>query len=101
MAPVLRVLTDGQTYRPREVLTAAADQMGVTAEQRSIFINSGQEQWLNRGNWALSYLTRAGATERPARGLYRITEAGRTLLTRFPDGITERELRTVPGYESP
>lgn len=101
MVPVLRVLTDDQTYTPRAVLTAAADQMGVTEEQLSVIINSGQEQWFNRGNWALSYLTRAGATERPARGLYRITEAGRTLLTRFPGGITERELRTVPGYESP
>lgn len=101
MAPVLHVLSDGEVYTPREVIDAAASKMGVTAEQKAIQISSGQDQWMNRGNWALSYLTRAGATERPARGQYRITDIGRTLLARFPDGFSEPDLRTVPGYESP
>ncbi|GAA4766663.1 restriction endonuclease [Citricoccus nitrophenolicus] len=101
MAPVLRALSDGLVYKPREAITAAADLMGVSEEQRSVLIASGQEQWINRGNWALSYLTRAGATERPGRAQYRITDVGRDLLARFPDGITERDLRIIPGYETP
>ena len=101
MSPVLQVLSDGEVYTPREVIDAAAARMGVTAEQKAIQISSGQEQWMNRGNGALSYLTRAGASERPARGQHRITDIGRTLLARFPDGFTEPGLRTVPGYESP
>lgn len=101
MVPALKTLSDGETRRSRDVITAAADVLGVVEEQRSILMSSGQEQWINRGGWALSYLTRAGAAERPSRGHYRITDVGRKLLADFPESITERDLRSVPGYESP
>ena len=97
MAPSLRILTDGQIHRTREIVEAAAELLGVTEEQRQILIPSGQEQWVNRGNWALSYLARAGATERPSRGRYRITDVGRQLLSSHPDGITEKDLRALSG----
>lgn len=97
MAPSLRVLTDGEVHRTRQIVEAAADLLGVTAEQRQILIPSGQEQYRNRGNWALSYLSRVGAAERPTRGNYRITEVGRKLLADHPDGITERHLRALSG----
>lgn len=101
MVPSLRVLADGEVRRTREIVTAAADLLNVTADERAIVIPSGQEQWVNRGNWALSYLARAGAVERPSRGRYLITEVGRRLLTQHPAGMTEKDLRNVPGYESP
>lgn len=88
-------------HRTRAIVNAAADDLGVTPEQREELIPSGQPRYQNRGNWALSYLNRAGATERPVRGQYRITELGRDLLARHPDGIRERDLRTLPGYKSP
>lgn len=101
MVPSLRVLADGEVRRTREIVAAAADLLNVTADERAIVIPSGQEQWVNRGNWALSYLARAGAVERPSRGRYLITEVGRGLLAQHPDGMTEKDLRNVPGYESP
>lgn len=101
MVPALRVLTDGQVHRSRDIVEAAADAMGVTQEQRVEMIPSGQARYQNRGNWALSYLARAGAVERPVRGRYRITEVGRALLAQFPGGITELDLHSVPGYVSP
>lgn len=97
MAPSLRVLSDGGIHRTRPIVEAAADMLGVTQEQREILIPSGQEQWVNRGNWALSYLARAGAAERPSRGRYRITDVGRELLAVHPDGITEKDLRALSG----
>lgn len=100
MAPCLRVLSDGEVHRTRPIVQAAADLLGVTADQREILIPSGQEQWVNRGNWALSYLARAGAAERPSRGRYRITDVGRKLLAEHPDGITERHLRALSGDEN-
>lgn len=101
MIPSLKVLLDEQVRRTREVVAAAADVLEVTQEHRAILIPSGQEQWMNRANWALSYLARAGAVERPSRGHYRITEIGKQLLSTHPDGMTEKDLRRVPGYESP
>ena len=100
MAPCLRVLSDGEVHRTRPIVEGAADLLGVTDEQRAILIPSGQEQWANRGNWALSYLARSGAAERPSRGRYRITEAGRALLQEHPEGITEKHLRALSGDEN-
>ena len=54
MAPSLQVLTDGEIRRTREIVDAAADLLTVTDEQRQIVIPSGQQQYVNRGNWALS-----------------------------------------------
>lgn len=100
MAPCLRVLADGEVHRTRPIVEAAAGLLGVTEEQRQILIPSGQEQWANRGNWALSYLARSGAAERPSRGRYVITEAGRKLLADHPEGITEKHLRALSGDDN-
>ena len=97
MAPSLRVLTDGEVHRAREIVKASADLLGLTAEQREILIPSGMEQYRNRGLWALSYLARVDAVERPTRGHYRITDVGRQLLANHPDGITEKHLRALSG----
>lgn len=97
MAPTLRVLLDGEIHRNRRIVEGAADLLVLTDEQRQIAIPSGQDQWVNRGNWALSYLNRVGAIERTSRAHYRITEIGRQLLAEHPDGITERDLRALSG----
>ncbi|QGH69321.1 restriction endonuclease [Pseudactinotalea sp. HY158] len=97
MAPSLRVLAGGEVHRGRDIVAAAADLLDLSGEHRAVVIPSGQEQYRNRGNWALSYLARAGAVERPARGHYRITEVGRRLLADHPGGITERHLRALSG----
>ncbi|HLS32595.1 MAG TPA: restriction endonuclease [Brevibacterium sp.] len=101
MIPALHVLVDGQMRRTREIVDRAADLLQLSETDRAVLIPSGQEQWKNRGNWALSYLARAGAVERPSRGRYVITEVGRGLLEAHPNGMTEKDLRSVPGYDSP
>ena len=101
MIPTLHVLVDGQVRRSREIVARAADLLQLSETDRAVLIPSGQEQWKNRGNWALSYLARAGAVERPSRGRYVITEVGRELLEAHPGGMTEKDLRSVPGYDSP
>lgn len=97
MAPCLRALEDGQVRRTREIVEQAAAYLGLTEDTKAILIPSGQEQWVNRGNWAPSYLARATAAERTARGRYRITDLGRKLLADHPDGITEKHLRALSG----
>lgn len=97
MAPSLQFLLDGEIRRNREIIQAASHTLNLTEEQRQITIPSGQEQWVNRGGWALSYLTRAGAIERTSRAHYRITDVGRQLLAANPTGITERHLRELAG----
>lgn len=100
MAPALRVLSDGEVRRARDICEASADLLGVTEDARVEFIPSGQPRYVNRSNWALSYLARAGAVERPSRGRYRITRAGRALLEAHPDDIVEVHLRELPDYDA-
>lgn len=97
MAPALQVLLDGEVHRARDICTSAADLLGVSAEKRLETIPSGQQRYRNRANWALSYLYRAGAAERPVRGHYRITDAGRKLCADHPDGIKEKDLASLDG----
>lgn len=100
MAPSLRFLSDGQTRRAREVREAVAEHFQLSISARQELISSGQRRWENRANWALSYLGRYGAADRPIRGSYRITEAGRALLARHPEGITARHLEVELGLVS-
>lgn len=95
MAPVLRLLLDGQVRNRRECHGLVADAMGLTEEQRTELLNSGHVKYRNRIGWAMSYLTRVGALDRPTRGNYSITNVGRQLLAQHPDGITESDLRLI------
>lgn len=93
MAPVLRVLLDGQVRKSRELYALVADAVGLTEDDRKELVGSGQAKFENRIGWANSYLNRVGALERPSRGHYTISDAGRQLLSRRPDAITEADLR--------
>ena len=98
MVPVLEVLLDGETRRLRDLYGLVADHVGLTADERAEVISSGMLRHHDRIGWAASDLARAKAVERPSRGLYRITDVGRALLHEYPQGITQKELRTIPAY---
>jgi len=100
MAPCLAVLSDGAVHARRPIVDEAADRLGLTESERQLQVPSGGRQYVNRGSWALSYLARVGAVERPSRGRYQITDVGRTLLAEHPQGITEKHLRALSGDEN-
>lgn len=98
MAPVLRALLDGRPVKRRELYEVVAADVGITDEQRAELLASGQVKFENRIGWATSYLNRVGALQRPERATYRVTEEGRALLARHPEGIEERHLgELTPG----
>ena len=91
MAPLLAVMADGNVRNRREINEAVAVQAALSEDDLAETLGSGQPKFANRIGWGLSFLTNVGALERPARGHYRITEAGRAVLKRFPDGVRERD----------
>lgn len=95
MHPCLTVLSDGSTRSRREMNALTADAVGLSDEQRAILLNSGQPMYANRIDWALSFLARVGALSRPSRGNYWLTGAGRQVLARFPDSVTERDITAL------
>lgn len=96
MTPVLQVLAaDGQARRFRELTVLVADAAGLAPEERAELLPSGQERYVNRIGWALSYLSRVGALERPSRGRYLVTDAGRRLLTGRGATLTEKGIEAL------
>ena len=95
MAPTLRVLSDGVVRTRRDIRPLVAKECGLSDAQKTVTLSSGQPTFENRIGWGLSFLTNVGALERPNRGNYVITAAGRFLLERFPNGIVERDVNLL------
>jgi restriction system protein len=66
---------------------------GLTDDQRTVMLSSGQSKAHNRIGWAISFLTRIDAVKRPSRGRYVIADLGRELLVNDPDQISEARLK--------
>ncbi|GAA3639575.1 restriction endonuclease [Microbacterium awajiense] len=99
MRPILEVLEDGQTWAKRDMERAVSDRVGLTAEQRSELLASGQTRATNRIGWATSALRRAKALTAPSRGSFQITDTGRQLLQIIAGEIRESDLEThAPAY---
>ena len=96
MIPTLQVMQDGETRHWREFQPLVADAIQLTEAQMTELLPSGSQlKYQNRIGWGVSFLTNVGALERPKRGHYRITEAGRQVLSRFPGGVRERDIRAL------
>ncbi|MBB5640995.1 winged helix-turn-helix domain-containing protein [Cryobacterium roopkundense] len=96
MIPTLHVLSDGVVRHWREFQPLVADQAALTDEQRQEMLPSGNQiKYENRIGWGVSFLTNVGALTRPKRGHYGTTDAGRQLLSRFPNGVKESDIRML------
>lgn len=99
--PVLRVVSDGVPHRRRDIITAVADAVGVTEEERAITLASGDRMYANRISWAVSYLAKVDAIESPQRAQWQITDKGCKLLQLYPNGITTKQLLATAEDISP
>ena len=99
MLPLLRYLADGKEHPHREVLDALADEFKLTEEERKELLPSGQDYlFRNRVAWARTHLKGAGLVDNPKRGVFVITEQGRSLLAGKPDTINLKILHNYPAY---
>jgi restriction system protein len=93
--PLLRALRElGGSARPREVYDWIAAFCGLTEEERSLRNQSGPYQFENDIAWARFYLVRAGYLESSRRGVWSLTEQGRTAAILTDDQVNDI-LRTV------
>lgn len=99
MLPTLRLAMEGEV-RVRDLVERIATQFGLTEEERAERLPSGrQETIVNRVSWAVVYLARAGLLGRVRRGVYCITERGRSVLAKPPERIDIRFLSQFEGFE--
>jgi hypothetical protein len=76
------------------------EHFGLSPEEREARLPSGKGTYVrNRAGWAMTFLTKGRLIEKVAPRTYRITAAGREFLAAHPTAITERDLRTLPGWK--
>ncbi len=92
MLPVLVASSKGEV-RIGPVVDELADQLGLSQEDRSELLPSGQQTvFSNRVHWAKSYLAKAQLVEITRRGYFRITPRGHTILQTSPKRIDNKTL---------
>jgi restriction system protein len=78
---------------------AAANALGLTEEQKLRVLDSGAQVYKNRAAWAHDRLKRAGLSSSPRRGVWQLTEAGRSYVGDHPLPLDDEEVgRIANGY---
>lgn len=93
MLPLLRCVEDGNEHRLGEVIEALVEQFDLSGDEQVELLGSGRQTVLaNRVGWARTYMKKAGLIESAGRGVFRITERGRSVLTSRPERINVKFL---------
>ena len=95
LIPTLRVMSDGIVRDRRTIYKLSAQAAGLDDQQMQEVYPSGKLRYRKRIGWGLSFLAKVGALDRPTRGNYVITDAGRQLVAKFPNGAREKEIRAL------
>lgn len=99
MRPLLQAVQDGNQHKMRDLYARLAAEFRLTeAEMAEMLPSERQATYKNRIGWARTYLTKAKALESPQRGIVRITERGKALLSQYPQGISTKLLMTFPEF---
>ena len=99
MLPLLRLVSDKQEYRYRDLIDKLALEFKLTDEERKEPLASGNQAIFdNRVGWAKTYLKKAGLIDAPRRATFVITELGLQTLKKNPDRIDAKYLRQFPAF---
>lgn len=87
--PILEILKNGKPFKARELEPFLAKHFNLSEDEINRPYNSGNGTiFLDRINWALSYLNMAGLVSKPNRGIYEISESGKEIL-KTPNKLKE------------
>ncbi|MGI9345803.1 MAG: restriction endonuclease [Gammaproteobacteria bacterium] len=100
LMPALKLSAQGE-QRFGEAVRILSDQFQLTDEEKQQTVpNRKQSMVGNRVGWAITYLVKAGLVERPARGIFRITERGQQVLSDPPEKLTKQFLYQYYGHKA-
>ncbi|MCK5808455.1 restriction endonuclease [bacterium] len=79
--PILNLLSDDQPRKARDMVDLLAPVFNLSEEENLQMYASGNGPiFVDRIQWALSYLNMAGLVQKPRRGIYQISEQGTKIL---------------------
>ncbi len=93
MRPTLAALATGQPQTRSQVRDAVGAAVGIGEDELAEMLPSGKATIFgSRVGWALTYMAQAGLAARPKRGVYVITDRGRTVLGAHPKRVDNKVL---------
>jgi restriction system protein len=99
LRPILE-LSSAKDITRRTATQAMEEHFHLTPEERAALIPSeGSTYAANRTGWAMTFLTKGGLIEKVAPNTYRVTALGNKFMAAYPSEITEKDLRTIPGWK--
>jgi restriction system protein len=100
MMPLLEALADGNEHLVRDVRESIAAKLALGPTEREALLPSGKQPiYDNRLGWAKTYLDKAALIRTVRRGVYQITERGRTVLASRPARLDLAYLSQFPELE--
>ncbi|MDZ4738450.1 MAG: restriction endonuclease [Alphaproteobacteria bacterium] len=100
MLPVLRAAVKGEV-QIADVVERLSEELGLTDEERRAPLPSGRQTvFANRVHWAKSYLKQAALIEAVRRGVFRLSERGRTALASGATRIDNDYLSQFPEFQA-
>jgi len=99
MLPLLKLVSDRQEHKYRDLIENLAVEFQVTDEERKELLASGNQAIFdNRVGWAKTYLKKAGLLDSPKRATFVITRIGLDTLKENLDRIDAKYLRQFPAF---
>src|ERR1700738_5162998 len=96
MLHLLRSASNGAEHTLKDAVPAHADIFQLTDAERTELLPSGQQAvFHNRVAWANTYLKKAGLLFAPRRGIFIITDRGKTVLAQNPARIDRNFLEQL------
>lgn len=92
MLPLLTFACDGNDHRTAEAVEALTALLGLTDEDLDLRTETGSVVFVNRLEWAKTYLKKAGLIQLTGRARFRITARGSAFLREQPARITVKDL---------
>lgn len=100
MRPIL-VRASKEPITRRSMNEAMAEEFHLSDEERAELLPSGSSTFIaNRVGWAMTFLTKAGLIKKVEKFTYRATEAAEPFLNRYPNGFSDKDLKSILGYEA-
>jgi restriction system protein len=99
MLHLLRLASDGAEHTLKDAVPALADIFHLTNAERTELLPSGQQAvFHNRVAWANTYLKKAELLRSPRRGVFTITDRGKSVLAKNPQKIDLKLLEQFPEF---
>lgn len=97
--PVLELLRDNGKMHRGAIADEIAKNEHLSPEELQRSTPKGTNIFKSRVHWSQTFLAQAGAVSRPERGYFEITDRGRELLKKYPNGFRTKVFHEFPDYK--